>query len=51
MIDRLRQAVALAEQLAPEEQAALAERLLEEMRATSEWNSLFADPRSEMLLD
>jgi hypothetical protein len=51
MIDRLKQAFALAEQLAPEEQAALAELLLEEMDATSQWNALFADPRSERLLD
>ena len=51
MIDRLKQAFAQAEQLALEEQVALAELLLEEMRATSQWNALFADPRSEKVLE
>lgn len=51
MIDRLKQAFALAEQLAPEEQAALAALLLEEMQAARQWNALFVDPRSEALLE
>lgn len=51
MIDRLRQAFALAEQRSEEEQAVLAELLLEEMHAAKRWDDLFADPRSDVLLE
>jgi len=51
MIDRLKQAFAQAEQLSPEEQEVLAELLLQEMKASERWNALFADPRSDLLLD
>jgi hypothetical protein len=51
MIDRLKQAFALAERLSPHEQEMLADLLLEEMQASERWNELFADPRSEALLD
>ena len=51
MIDRLRQAFALAEHRSEEEQAVLADLLIEEMRAAERWESLFADPRSEVLLE
>lgn len=50
MIDRLKQAFSQAEQLSPEEQEVLAELLLQEMKASERWNSLFADPRSQVLL-
>jgi hypothetical protein len=51
MIERLRQAFALAEQRSQEEQAVLADLLLEEMQATERWDALFADPRSDALLE
>lgn len=51
MIERLRQAFALAEQRSQEEQAVLADLLLEGMRATERWETLFADPRSDVLLE
>lgn len=51
MIERLRQAFALAEQRSEEEQAVLADLIIEELRATERWKALFADPRSDTLLD
>lgn len=51
MIERLRQAFALAEQRSQEEQAVLANLILEELQATERWDALFADPRSEVLLE
>jgi hypothetical protein len=51
MIDRLKQVFALAERLSPQEQELLADVMLEEMRASARWSELFADPRSEALLD
>ena len=51
MIDRLKQAFSLAEQQSEEEQEVLAELLLEEMQATERWDALFADPRSDALLE
>lgn len=51
MVDRLKQVFAMAEQLPAEEQEALAEILLEEMQASAQWDALFADPRSQQVLD
>jgi hypothetical protein len=51
MIERLRQAFALAEQRSEDEQAVLADLLIEEMRAEERWDSLFADPRSDVALE
>src|SRR5262249_14789169 len=51
MIERLRQAIALAEQRSEQEQEVLAALLLEEMQATERWGALFADPRSDRLLE
>jgi hypothetical protein len=51
MIERLKQAFTLAEQCSDEEQEALADLLLEEMRAAHKWDTLFADPRSDALLE
>jgi hypothetical protein len=51
MIDRLRQAFSLAEQFSEAEQQVLADLLLEEMHAAERWQTLFADPRSDDLLE
>lgn len=51
MIERLKQAFQLAEQRPEREQELLADLLLEEMQAEERWNSLFADPRSDALLE
>ena len=50
MIEQLKRAFSLAEQRSEQEQQALADLLLEEMRAEDRWTTLFADPRSEVLL-
>lgn len=50
MIDKLKEAFALAEQRSEQEQQALAELLLEELQASRRWDELLADPRSEALL-
>ena len=51
MTDRLKEAFSLAEQFPEDEQQAFAEMLLEEMRATERWDALFADPRSDKVLE
>ncbi len=51
MIDKLKEAFALAEQRSEQEQQALTELLLEELRASKHWDELFADPRSDALLE
>ena len=51
MIERLREAFDLAEQLSENEQQALADLLIEEIRASQRWETLFNDPRSEKLLE
>ena len=51
MIERLRQAFELAKQRSEEEQAVLADLILEELQATERWDTLFADPRSDVLLE
>lgn len=51
MIDRLRDAFDQAQQRSAEEQEAIADLLLEELRASARWDALFADPRSDVLLD
>lgn len=51
MNDKLRQAFELAEQRSEAEQELLAQVLFEEMRAEDKWDALFADPRSEALLE
>ncbi|HEY7778700.1 MAG TPA: hypothetical protein VIC85_00685 [Ktedonobacterales bacterium] len=50
-IDRLREAFDQAQQRSTDEQEAIADLLLEELRASARWDVLFADPRSDMLLD
>lgn len=50
MVDRLKQAFAMAEQLPTSEQEVLAELLLEEIQTSAHWDALFADPRSQTLL-
>jgi hypothetical protein len=51
MIERLRQAFALAEQRSEQEQQMLADLLLEEMQAEEQWEASFVDPRSDTLLE
>ena len=51
MIERLRQAFALAEQRSEQEQQMLADLLLAEMQAEEQWEALFADPWSDTLLE
>ncbi|HKW21751.1 MAG TPA: hypothetical protein VJO13_10275 [Ktedonobacterales bacterium] len=51
MIERLKQAFEQAEQRSAQEQELLAQLLLEEMRSEDRWTALFADPRSEELLE
>ena len=50
MIERLKEAFDLAGRLPENEQQALADLLIEEMRASQRWNDLFNDTRSEKLL-
>jgi hypothetical protein len=47
----LKQAFALAEQCSEEEQQALAELVFQELQASARWEALFADPRSDKLLE
>lgn len=49
--ERLRQAVARAEQLPAEEQDAVAAVMLAEMESDRGWDLLFNDPRSATILD
>jgi hypothetical protein len=51
MIERLKVAFDLAEQLSENEQQALADLLIEEIRASQRWSDLFNDPRSEKVLE
>lgn len=51
MIERLKEAFHQAERLPAEEQRVLAELLIEEMQASQRWDELFADPRSDALLE
>ncbi|HUY75877.1 MAG TPA: hypothetical protein VMV29_03850 [Ktedonobacterales bacterium] len=51
MIDQLKRAVDLAAQQSPQEQAVLAALLIEAMQANATWDALFADPRSDALLE
>ena len=51
MIERLKQAFEQAEQRSEAEQELLARLLLEEMQSGERWTALFADPRSEELLE
>jgi hypothetical protein len=51
MIERLKEAFDLTGQLPENEQQALADLLIEEMRASQRWSDLFNDPRSEKLLE
>ena len=51
MIERLKQAFEMAERSSEEEQEVLADLLLEEMQASKQWDVLFADPRSDVLLE
>ena len=51
MIERLREVYALAEPRSEQEQQMLADLLLAEMQAEEQWEALFADPRSDTLLE
>lgn len=51
MIERLKQAFERAEQSPEQEQEVLAELLLSELEASQRWDALFADPRSDILLE
>ena len=54
MIDTLQRVLEQVEQLSPDAQAVVAERLqqvLEELANDQRWRELFADPRSAALLD
>ncbi len=51
MIERLKQAFEQAEQRPEAEQELLAQLLLEEMQSEDRWTALFADPRSDTLLE
>jgi hypothetical protein len=51
MIEALKRAIELAQQLPEEEQQVLAHLMLEEMQAEARWEDLFNDPRSEVLLE
>lgn len=48
MIERLKEAFDLAKQLPENEQQALADLLIEEIRASQRWNNLFNDSRAEI---
>ena len=51
MTKLLEQAIAAASQLPEEKQNDFAQDLLEQLEADRKWDVLFADPRSEVLLD
>jgi hypothetical protein len=54
MIEPLQRVFEQVEQLSPDDQAVIADRLqqvLEELAADQRWRELFADPRSPELLD
>jgi len=51
MIERLKQVFEQAEQRSEAEQELLAQLLLEEMQSEDRWTALFADPRSDALLE
>ena len=51
MIEALRRAIELAQQLPEEEQQVLAHLMLEEMQAEARWEQALHDPRSEILLE
>ena len=51
MTELLNKAIEAAQKLSPEEQDALARELLERLTADARWDTLFADPRSEDLLN
>jgi hypothetical protein len=51
MIERLKRAFEQAEQRPEAEQELLAQLLLEEMQSEDRWTALFADPRSDTLLE
>jgi hypothetical protein len=51
MIEQLKRAFALAEQRSEQEQRVLADLLFAEMQADERWDVLFADARSEVLLE
>jgi hypothetical protein len=51
MIERLKQAFEQAEKRPEAEQELLAQLLLEEMQSEDRWTALFADPRSDALLE
>ena len=50
MIEALKRAIELAQQLPEEEQQVLAHLMLEEMQAEARWEELLNDPRSEILI-
>jgi uncharacterized protein YihD (DUF1040 family) len=51
MIEALKRAIELAQQLPEEEQQVLAHLMLEEMQAEARWEQVLNDPRSEILLE
>ncbi len=51
MIDQLKQAVDLAAQQSAQEQAVLAQLLIDTMQADAKWDALLSDPRSDVLLE
>jgi hypothetical protein len=51
MIERFREVFALAEPRSEQEQQMLADLLLAEMQAEEQWEALFADPRSDTVLE
>jgi len=51
MIEALRQAFELAQQKSEEEQAAIAELILEELGDEEHWNELLSHPQSATLLE
>ncbi len=51
MTELLKRAIAAIEQLPETEQNALAEQILEEIEEEAKWDTTFADPRSELVLD
>lgn len=51
MVDDLKQAIELAERCPDEEQRVIAHLMIEEIHAEQRWTDLFADPRSERVLE